>query len=46
MSTHFFGIRISVENILNPVIIVSLIISLLDLLKNVFLTRKRHQVEI
>ena len=42
MGVHLAGIRISVVNILNPVAITSLILSLLDLLKNVLLTKKRR----
>ena len=45
MGVHLAGIRISVLNILNPVIVTSLILSLLCFLKNVVLI-KRHRVGI
>ena len=46
MSVHFSGSRISVLNILYPVVILSLILGLLDLLKNVLLTKKLYRVGI
>jgi len=46
MSVHFSGLRISVLNILYPVVILSLILGLLDLLKNVLLTKKPYRVGI
>jgi len=46
MSVNFVGVRISVLNILNPVIITGLILGIIDFLKNVLLTKKLRQVEI
>ncbi len=46
MSVHFSGSEISVLNILHPVIILSLILGLLNLFKNVLLTKKLHRVGI
>jgi len=40
MGIHLAGIEISVENILNPVAATSFILGLLDLLKNVLLTKR------
>lgn len=46
MGVHFAGVRISVLNILYPVITLNLLLGLLDLFKNVILTKKAHQVGI
>ncbi len=46
MGVHFIGIRISVSNILYPVIILSLILGILDFLKNLLFTKKVHRVKI
>jgi uncharacterized membrane protein len=46
MSVHFTGIKISVLNILNPFIIASLILGVLDFLKNALFTKEVHRVGI
>ncbi len=46
MCVHFTGTRISVENILNPVVITSLILAILYLFRNVLSTKRPHKVGI
>jgi uncharacterized membrane protein len=46
MGVNFSGARISFPNILYPVITLSLILCVLDLLKNVLLTKRAQQVRI